>query len=567
MKVTPATIALMLPQPPPFGGPGGGPPGGGMFGQERKVLGQFDQDKDGKLTSKERQAAREFLKKERENGGGFGGPRGGFGRRGNAEPPRPGKKITPTEVKDYGNAPLYDPSVLRTLFLTFENADWEAELADFRDTDVEVPADLLVDGKRYAGAGVHFRGASSYFMVSAGYKRSLNVSVDFTDKKQRLGGYKTLNLLNSNGDPTFLRGVLYSHIARQYLPAPKVNLVRVVINGENWGVYANQEQFDKNFLTANFPAKDAAEGVRWKVPGNPRGGGGLRYMGEDVSAYTRLYEIKTENKKQAEEGWKALIDLCRTLEKTPPEQLERALEPLLDVEGALKFLALENMLINEDGYWTRASDFNIYRDPKGKFYILPHDMNEAFKPMGGPGGPGGPRGRGGFGGPPPGGPPPDGGFGGPPPPNGGFGGPPPGGGGFGQPPGGGGFGRGGGSGVELDPLVAANDVTKPLLSKLLAVPSLRRRYLTHMKNMTETWLDWNKLQPIVTRYQTLIAPEVAIDTRKLESLEAFQQGLGTATNSGGASGGEGGRSLSLRAFIEQRRKYLLSHPILKDLPR
>ena len=46
----------------------------------------------------------------------------------------------------------------------------------------------------------------------------------------------------------------------------------------------------------------------------------------------------------------------------------------------LWFLALDNALINNDGYWTRASDYSLYRDPKGKFHVIPHDMNEAFGP-------------------------------------------------------------------------------------------------------------------------------------------------------------------------------------------
>ena len=50
---------------------------------------------------------------------------------------------------------------------------------------------------------------------------------------QRLMGYRTLNLLNVNGDATFARPLLYSEIAQRYLPAPKANYVRVVINGES----------------------------------------------------------------------------------------------------------------------------------------------------------------------------------------------------------------------------------------------------------------------------------------------------------------------------------------------
>ncbi len=68
------------------------------------------------------------------------------------------------------------------------------------------------------------------------------------------------------------------------------------------------------------------------------------------------------------------------LNQTPPDKLEAALAPMLDIDGALKFLALETVLVNNDGYWVRASDYSIYLDPAGKFHIIPHDANETFAP-------------------------------------------------------------------------------------------------------------------------------------------------------------------------------------------
>ena len=108
---------------------------------------------------------------------------GGFGR-GGLTPGRPGPKLTPADVKSYPAAPLYDLGTLRTIFLQFENADWEQELAAFHNTDVEVPATAIVDGKTYKDVGVHFRGMSSYMMVPEGSKRSLNLSFDFVDENQ-----------------------------------------------------------------------------------------------------------------------------------------------------------------------------------------------------------------------------------------------------------------------------------------------------------------------------------------------------------------------------------------------
>ena len=49
-------------------------------------------------------------------------------------------------------------------------------------------------------------------------------------------------------------------------------------------------------------------------------------------------------------------------------------------------------------------------------------------------------------------------------------------------------------GVKLDPLAAANDPNKPLISKLLAVPSLRERYLTYVKDIAQNgWIGKNSV--------------------------------------------------------------------------
>ncbi len=114
----------------------------------------------------------------------------------------------------------------------------------------------------------------------------------------------------------------------------------------------------------------------------------------------RIAASTTSETKDDPKAWAALVNLTKVLNETPLDRLEAALTPILDVDETLRFLALENVFVNSDGYWVRASDYNLYLDPAGRFHVLPHDVNEAF-PSG--------TGRGGFGGPPP------GGFGGPPP--------------------------------------------------------------------------------------------------------------------------------------------------------
>jgi hypothetical protein len=75
-----------------------------------------------------------------------------------------------------------------------------------------------------------------------------------------------------------------------------------------------------------------------------------------------------------------------------------------------------------------------------------------------------------------------------------------------------------------DPLVGLNDTTKPLRSKLLAVPALRAKYLAYTREIAAKWLDWKMLEPIATKYRALISADVKADTRKIYSFAAFEAG-------------------------------------------
>jgi hypothetical protein len=543
-----------------FGGPGR------PMGGERKLLARFDTDKNKRLDATERLAAREQIKKEPRRGmgppgmfpggpgrpgpngpGGSGprrpvpggpgqggpalGPPGMFGR--DSEPVKPGPKVEPASVKNYANQSLYAEGIVRTLFLTFENEDWEKELADFYRTDVDVSADLMVDGTNYAGVGVHFRGMSSFGMVGEGRKRSLNISMDHTDSDLKLYGKKTLNLLNAHDDPSFLNTVLYLEAARKFMPAPKANFVHVVINGESWGLYTSAEQFNKEFTEDNF---GSSKGARWKVSGSPMGRGGLENLGDEVEEYKKIFSVKS---KDNDKSWRALMDLCRILNDTPADTLASQIEPILDVEGTLKFLALEVALVNNDGYWIRASDYCLYLDEQGMFHTIIHDANETFRqPMGpgfgmGPGGPGGGPGR-------------------PTNPRGE------------RPP------RAGmplavARSPQLDPLVGINDLGKPLRSKLLAVPEYKERYLGWIKRINDEILEEQYLKGRVEFYANLIDDYVKNDTRKLSSYDAFRKAVQLTPandqqeNDPGPRG-FGGPTIPILEFAKMRREYLNSLP-------
>ena len=98
-----------------------------------------------------------------------------------------------------------------------------------------------------------------------------------------------------------------------------------------------------------------------------------------------------------------------------------------------------------------------------------------------------------------------------------------------------------GGNAQTDPLIGSDDTSKPLRSRLLAVPALREKYLGYVRTIATKWLDWNTLGPLATKYQALIAADVKADTKKLDSYEAFQAEIGV-----------------LQKFAAARRAYLLN---------
>ena len=221
--------------------------------------------------------------------------------------------------------------------------------------------------------------------------------------------------------------------------------MRVVINGENWGIYTNQEQFNKDFLRQWF---GDANGARWKVPPNFSGGSGLMYLGDDLAQYKQNYLIKSADN---DADWRKLVELCRACKRRRRNKREAEFDKLMNVDEMLWFLAVDNVLIDSDGYFSRASDYTLVSRHalQPVLHVLARQQRDpAGSPEGpGPGVPGGPGGPGGW---RPGGP------GGP------------------------------GGGGQMDPLSQVGSSNRPLFTALLANPHWKARYLAHVRTIAET---------------------------------------------------------------------------------
>jgi hypothetical protein len=271
-----------------------------------------------------------------------------------------------------GAQDLYDPAVLRTFAITFDQPDWEAQLRANYVSQVPIAADLVLDGVLYENVGVRIRGNTSYTALPAGSQKfSLKIETDHFVPDLEVMGYDDINLNNGFRDPTFSREVVYNNYVAQFIPNPRANHAIVTINGQNWGVYINVQQVDKRMLRAYFEDDD---GLRINCANNPNGPG-LAYAGTNPANYS-AYEIQDAGGLADPLG--ALISVTNLLSNEP-----LATWPNIDAQFAIDpsiwSVVLENFLTDDDSYVNKGCDFMTYRDPiDGRMHLLQRDANETF---------------------------------------------------------------------------------------------------------------------------------------------------------------------------------------------
>lgn len=111
----------------------------------------------------------------------------------------------------------------------------------------------------------------------------------------------------------------------------------------------------------------------------PSGVGGTPRARAVVAGSASFLQGSQQDKtKDDPKDWDALITLCKTFNETSLDELEAALEPILHVDGALWILALENALVNGDGYCQGAALDVTYRArlrPESSATTLVEDLN------------------------------------------------------------------------------------------------------------------------------------------------------------------------------------------------
>ena len=370
---------------------------------------------------------------------------------------------------------LYAKQTIRALDLQFSQPNYWTLLTQNYNSQTDLSATLTVEGVTYDSVGVRFKGQTSYSMLPQGaQKKSFNLTMDHAIEDQDLLGYETLNLNNAFQDASFLREVVYLDLIRDHIPAAKANFVHLNINGESWGIYPNVQQLNSDFLREWFFSND---GSLWRAdrPSGSGGGPGGGGWGDGTAALnylgpdtTTYKQYYTLKRSELENPWDDLVRVCQKLEQVPLAALEDSLRNHLDIDRTLWYLASEIAFGDDDGYVYKGKmDYYLYFDPETeRMTPLEYDGNSVMKS----------------------------------------------------------------NTTSWGPFYHAENANYPLLNRMLAVPSMRQRYLAHMRTIIQEKMQSASFNELLSGYSSLIDAEVQADPKKLYTYAAFNSELNVLQN-------------------------------------
>jgi len=357
---------------------------------------------------------------------------------------------------------FYDESTLRDIHLWFSQPDYWQQLKNNYQSGTDLPATMVVGGDTFPNVGVRFKGQTSYSQTQNSDKKSFNITMDYAVEGQNFEGYSTLNLNNCFQDASFMREVSYLHQIRRHIPAAQANFVRLFINGVSWGIYPSVQQINGDFLNEWFFSND---GTRWRAD-RPAGSGGGPMWGDGTAGLnflgtdTALYQVHyTLKKANKPTPWDDLVNVCEVLNTTPLSNLETEIAEVLDLDRTLWFLASEIAFSDDDSYVFKGRmDYYLYWDPETqRMTPLECDGNSVMKS----------------------------------------------------------------NAVNWGVFYNETKVNYPLLNRLLAVPSIRQRYLAHFRTLVADEMNTTEFNALVDQYDALINAGVQADTKKLYSYSNY----------------------------------------------
>jgi spore coat protein H len=330
-------------------------------------------------------------------------------------------------------------------------------------------------------------------------------ALDFNKNKpaQKFNGLEKLNLKWFKDDANYVREIYSYDLFRKFgvWTAPRASYCRVTVRVDGdavpayFGVYAMIESVDEDYIAARAPNWTASPGYLWKgsnlgqfVPDFVS----TSNMGvEDVKlnpAQSQYYAYDLKTRKNELESAKAgLTAFISDLNTKTGDEFNTWISQKMDVDLFLKTYAVSVMVGMWDDYWVNTNNFYFYFAANGKGYFIPYDYDNTL-----------------------------------------------------------GTSYIVNSGTK-DPLNWGPATGRPLVTKLLAIPAYREKFMNYIHELADSnnnFFAASASMQRITAWQTMIAPYISNDTGEDMSIMDVPATWGNARYyrllSGNALGGSNG---------------------------
>lgn len=240
---------------------------------------------------------------------------------------------------------LYDPDVLQSYELDIEPSVWDDIESDFSSGRKDYHPAVFRNGEDVIDVQVRLKGNPNFSWLSDKFQFVISFNED--DPEGRYKGVRKIALDSSWYEPTLLRDRLAWNWLRtlEDVPAACANNARLEINGVYYGLYANIEYFDREYLERNF-GKGYADGTLWKY-----GTEAKTNEGQSDSTVVRKFFTSSS------------LD---------------TLDGIGDLDQWQRNWAIEGVLGNDDGYWCCEHNFYLYEHPTRGVLFANWDLDDAW---------------------------------------------------------------------------------------------------------------------------------------------------------------------------------------------
>jgi spore coat protein CotH len=281
--------------------------------------------------------------------------------------------LRPLQSQPQPAAALFDDTVIHEVRLLMNSKD----LAILRERyleNINMPADVIIDGTRVRNVAVRVRGTGS----RRPDKMGLRVDFDHYTNQQTYHGLDSLILDNLWQDETMIREVVAMNVFRRMgQAAPREAFGRMFINNQYQGLYGLVEEVDPPFAER---ATDETNGYLYEYHY------GFPWFAEDLGpgleTYKTIFEARTHETESDEQLYGPIRDLFHAVNEPDDAIWTDVVSPRLDLPQFMSFLGIEQFLGEADGILGSfaMNNFYLYRSAVTNTHrIFPWDRDLAMR--------------------------------------------------------------------------------------------------------------------------------------------------------------------------------------------